>query len=255
VTEQCKRVLEHLGEPISPELSAHVHGCDVCKEAVEGYELLGRGPSQQRFAPGAPTLQAEVAAELARHRKARSWRYSAMAVIGLNLLVALAGAIALAHGRYSEVNTEPKSIVLSALLAGLLAFGPYFALAPGKRGARWVLLLICSAIAIALVVLRSSFELSDDFVRGGIGCLMTEVIGSVLPLAVGIWVLTSAAFQPLRAALVALSGAAAGLFVLQTHCENGLPAHLLAFHLFPWLLVTGIAVWARARLQSRTLVP
>src|SRR5229473_3687203 len=55
--------------------------------------------------------------------------------------------------------------------------------------------------------------------------------------------------------VVGLTGAAAGLIALHTHCENGLAPHLLTFHLLPWLAVAGLAIWTRAQLPSRSFAP
>jgi hypothetical protein len=254
MTGTCRQVLERLGQPFGPELSAHVQRCEVCKPVVESYELLGNLPDA-KLVPLPSRLHSSVASELSQHPTLPTWRRPAVLLMALNVVVALAATLALAGGRFDVVHLNPSALMLSILFVGLLVIGPWIALVPRHRGARAVLLGLCLALAALLIAEGSGIGTGAGFIRGGIGCLVAELAISLLPLAIGIWILTQSAFHPVRTAVVGLSAASAGLFALHTHCENGLALHLLTFHLLPWLAVTGLAIWIRAHLPSRSFAP
>ncbi len=254
MTGACRQVLERLGQPFGPELSAHVKSCDLCKPMIESYQLLGTLPPA-KLVPLPSTLHSRVASELARHPTFSTWRRPAALLMAFNVLVALAGTLALAHGRFAMVHLNSSALTLWVLLVGLLVIGPWIALVPRHRRARAVILGLCLALAATLIAEGSGIGTGAGFIRGGIGCFVTEVAISLLPLAIGVWMLTHSAVHPLRTAVVGLTGAAAGLIALHTHCENGLALHLLTFHLLPWLAVAGLAIWTRAHLPSRSFAP
>jgi len=254
MTGTCRQVLERLGQPLGPELSAHVQRCELCKPVVESYELLGAQPPAN-LVPLSSRLHSTVASELAQHRTLPTWRRPAALLMALNVVVALAATLVLAHGRFAVVHLNPSAVTLWVLLVGLLVIGPWIALIPRHRRARAVMLGLCLALAGLLIGAASGIGTGAGFIRGGIGCFVTEVAISLLPLAIGVWMLTNSAFHPGRTAVVGLSGAAVGLFALYTHCENGLALHQLTFHLLPWLALAGLAIWTRAHLRSHSFAP
>jgi hypothetical protein len=172
-----------------------------------------------------------------------------------NALVALSGALVLARKGLVLSAASPLRLLLATLLAGFLLLGPWIALRPRNRRARGLTLAGCLALALCLALGGPEVLPGTDFLQGGVGCFTTELLLSLLPLATGVWVLTTAAFQPARVAILALSGGAAGLFALHVHCPNGLWSHLLVFHLLPWLAITGVALVVRWRLPSRSFAP
>lgn len=254
MTGACRQVLERLGQPFGPELSAHAQSCDVCKPLVESYELLGNVPTA-KLVPLTARLHSRLAYELAQPPTFLTWRRTAALLTALNVLAALAGTLTLAHGRFAVAHLNPSALLLWILLVSVLVIGPWIALLPRHRKARAVMLGLCLPLAALLIAEASGVGAAASFIREGIGCFVTEVAVSLLPLVIGVWMLTQSAFHPVRTALVGLSGAAAGLLALHTHCENGLALHLLAFHLLPWLAVTGLAIWLRTRLPSRSFAP
>jgi len=254
MSRTCKQVLERLGQPLGPELSAHVQRCGVCKPVVESYELLGNLPAA-KLAPLPLRLHSKIASELTQFPNFLTWRRAAALLMALNLLVTLAGTLTLTHGRFAVAQSSPLALPLWMLLVSLLIIGPWIALVPRHRKGPAFMLGLCLALAALLIAEASSIGGGASFIREGIGCLLTEVTMSLLPLAIGVWMLSQSAFHPVRTAVVGLSGAAAGLLALHAHCENGHALHLLAFHLFPWLAVTGLAIWTRAQLPSRSFAP
>ena len=79
------------------------------------------------------------------------------------------------------------------------------------------------------------------------------VLSSPRAAVIGIWMLTQCGFHPVRTALVGLSGAATGLLPFAPIVRTD--SHPPAFHLLPWLAVTGLAIWTRSRLPSRSFAP
>jgi hypothetical protein len=91
--------------------------------------------------------------------------------------------------------------------------------------------------------------------EGMLGCMGSEVVLSVLPMAVALVLLCRSAFQPVRALAAGLSAAGVSLLLLHLHCADGTVSHLMAAHVAPWLLLAGVAVLVRSRLPTRSHAP
>lgn len=253
MTPECARVMDALGGPLPAELAAHVASCAECRALTGGFDALGPPPPPASSLP--PSLKAPALAELASHPKPTPW-WRELGVLLAVYAVVTAGALGLTP-LGQRLNAAPSEVVvgLAALLLALMAGGAALALAPSRRqGGRGVVLASAAVVALA-VVLGGSGQDVRGLLAGCIGCTRTHLLLSALPLVTALVLLRRSAYQPARALAAGLSAGAVGLFVLHLHCPNGSAAHLGLSHVAPWLLVGGLAVWARSRLRAHSYAP
>ncbi len=203
--------------------------------------------------PTLEALRAQVHAELRHSPRARPWWFGALAVMASN--VALAACATMAMPLHSAQSASWLARwVTAAVLLSVVTLGAWFGVRPGPKAPR-VAMLGLSMVAMVLAVLSGSGDVPGGSFWAGASCATTECVVSLVPLVVGLVVLTRFAFEPLRTAVVGLSSAAAGAFVLHMHCPNGSWAHLLVFHVAPWVgLTLGLLVFRRA-MPSKTFAP
>ena len=194
----------------------------------------------------------------AAHRElsapARPWWVWALGLGLANVLVAALGAVYLGPTNWG-VSTSPhwRFLLAAALLFGLATVGVLLSQGPNRRGLRLALLL--AALAPAAVLLAADGHAAGPHLMDGSACFWTVVALSVLPLGLGAWLLAQSAPSPARALAVGLVSAGVGLFTLQLTCEDGSPAHLLAFHLLPWAALGAAAVLLRRLIPTRSYAP
>ncbi|RKH57823.1 DUF1109 family protein [Corallococcus llansteffanensis] len=135
-----------------------------------------------------------------------------------------------------------------------MAAGPLIAFAPSPRGGLGAGLALVAAVAVGFGG-SGAPNLRPFFAIPGAACLSAEVLMSLLPLGVVMWLLTALPPRPLRTLLATLSAAAAGLLGLHLSCPVGTVQHLLGFHVLPWLALGGLAVLVRPRLRTRAYAP
>lgn len=251
MTPQCQSVLEQLGRPLSGDLLAHAQGCFECQQIQRSYELL----RSQRQVAGAevapPPVPERLISEIRAQPKTRRWWWGPVALGAVYSLLVLIGVVVL-----SANESIPWSLRIAGLglaLASLIGFA--LALAPRSRRARIALFPVLGALLLGMLMAAPAAEYNDHFLADGISCLLVEVLTSLIPLALGVWLLTRTAFNPIRSLLLPFCAATAGLVVLCFHCLHGLPAHLLVFHLLPWLALSAVAWLARARAPSYSYAP
>ena len=254
MTGECLLVLENLGRPLEPNLSAHVAACQHCQAVVKAHETLARARSMQL----SQAADAAFAQSLSRaaSRPARAWWVEGLAIGAVNLLLVTAGVWAL-RLRVAASNLAPPEIVWAIgffLVAAIIA-GPLIALAPGGRLLRKYALASYPLLAVAVVVGGSGLQPMRSFMRAGISCLVLEIALSVLPAIFVVWALTTTAFRITRAAIAGLSAGAVGALALHLHCPFGTVSHLLFFHVLPWLALGAAAVAVRSRLTSKSFAP
>jgi hypothetical protein len=253
---ECARVMDALGGPLPPELASHAATCEDCRPLIEGFGALEppskTSTSRTPDSPGPQALQ-----ELASHPKATPWWRELLVLLAVFAGVMGGGLFAL--GRQDIVNNaaSPATIAgLGLLILGLVGGGAFLALAPSRRVPAWGLLSAgATAVALFQILGGSGYAGMRSFVAGVMGCLVTEVVLTVPPLAVALVLLCRSVFQPLRALAAGVSAAGVGLFVLHLHCADGSAAHLALGHVAPWLLLSGVALLLRARLPSRSYAP
>lgn len=255
---ECTRVLEGLGQPLAPELGAHVAACGECRALLEGFGAL-EGVAAPAKTPEAPpaleSAKARALEELAAHPKATPWWREVVALVGVYVGVTALGALALSR-MGMMMNAAPPGVVagLAVLVLLTMVGGAVVALAPTRRVA-WGL-VGTSAVVVALsVVLGGSGLAVKGFLAGCIGCMRTHMMLSAMPLLAALVTLRRSAYHPARAVAAGLSAGAVGLLLLHVHCPDGSAAHLTAAHVGPWLLLGGLALLVRSRLPTQNHAP
>ena len=253
MSPECTRVLETLGEPLTPELKAHVGSCAPCQALLEGFDALPSSPTPS--APALESVRARALEELAAHPKATPWWHELLVLLGVYAGMTAVGALALRRvGLFN--NAAPPEVVaaLAALLALVMVGGAVVALAPTRRMA-WSLVGTSMAVVVLAVVLGGSGVAAKSFLSGLIGCTRTSFLLSALPLVAAVVMLRRSAFSPARAVAAGLSAGAVGLLLLHVHCPDGSAAHLAAAHLGPWLLLGALALFVRSSLPTYNHAP
>jgi hypothetical protein len=256
MTPDCERVVSHLGEPLSSDLLAHAQSCAECQKVQQSYGLLqGYRSVPGHDAPGL-ALPAAAAVELRKHPHARPWWWGALALALTYLALILVGVAVL--GAPQRTGNPPLPLALQAVgigLALLSIVGFVASLAPRGRRARLALFPFLGALLFGILLSAPLSHDTGGFVAEGMSCLTVEVVMSLLPIGLGIWLLTRSAFNPIRSLLLPFCGATAGLVVLCFHCRVGLASHLLVFHLAPWLALGALAWAVRAKSRSHSYAP
>ncbi|MCY1039766.1 DUF1109 domain-containing protein [Corallococcus sp. bb12-1] len=264
MTPECERVMDCLDGPLPPDLAAHAAGCEDCRALLEGFHALAppdTGPAPKPFA--GPFNEAKLEetrrkslTELAAAPLPTPWWRDVLVLLVTYLVV---GAVGLAVvGRHGMLlNSAPSYVVagVALLIVAGVGGGALLGLAPGRR--RWplgVVALGAGGVALAQLAGRSGVE-ARPLLTGTLGCLGTEVVLSVVPLALALVLLCRSAYQPVRALAAGLSSAGVGMLVLHVHCPDGAADHLMLGHLLPWVALAGVAVFIRSRLPSRTFAP
>lgn len=256
MTPDCERLLSHLGEPIGGELLAHAQSCAECQKVQQSYRLLEGGRSVPGHDVRGLALPAAASVELRKHPRARPWWWGAVALGLIYLALILVGVVVL--GTPQREGNPPLPLALEAVgigLALLSLVGFVAALAPRGRRARVALFPFLGALLLGILLFAPLSHDTGGFVAQGMSCLTVEVVTSLLPIGLGIWLLTRSAFNPIRSLLLPFCAATAGLVVLCFHCRVGLASHLLVFHLAPWLALGALAWAVRAKSRSHSYAP
>jgi hypothetical protein len=256
MSAECTRVLEALGQPLSPELAAHADGCAGCRALLEGFDALEALPAPGA-APDLGPVRAVALEELAAHPKATPWTSEAWKLGGL-----YAGLVALVTlvfaGKDLLRNTAPLGVVVGLAVLLLLAMGGALrvALAPARR-LGW-LGVGTGAVGVVLLVVLGGSGLANPnrgFLEGCASCVRTSVLFSLLPLVAALGLLRRMAFHAIRAVAAGLAAGAVGLILVHVHCSDGSPEHLAAAHVGPWLVMGALALWVRSRLRTTQHAP
>jgi hypothetical protein len=251
--------MDALGGPLPPELARHAATCEACKALTSGFGALEAVPpiSTPESTPGMEAARRKTLEELSIRPLATPWWRELLMLLATYAAVMVGGLFAL--GRNGLVFNTASVPVVAGLAVSILLMvggGAYLALAPARRHVPWVLVAAgAGAVAILQVVGGSGYAQAKGFVAGVMGCMTSEVLLSIPPLALALVLLCRSAFQPVRAFAAGLSAAGVSLFVLHLHCPDGTAGHLMLGHLMPWLLLAGVALFLRARLPTRSYAP
>ena len=245
----CDRFLDALASDRLDEASrAHAGNCAVCGP------LLPDEPPDGFTAP--PSLEAirTRALQALRTTRFRPWTRDAGRIALLQGGVALVVAVALGARNWSSPMAHHMALaIVGAILLAVVTLGSVLALAPGPRRPRWMLLLV-PIVPLLLVLSGDGFHTATTF-GAALPCLITVVLTAVIPLAVGLVLLRGMALDAARTVALALSAAATGLFALHWHCTDGSAAHLMGFHVLPWLALALLAIPLRRALPTKSHVP
>jgi hypothetical protein len=263
MTPECSRVMDSLGGPLPADLASHVATCEDCRSLVGGFDALGGARAAGAKAstpvtppPGLDAARQRALKELAAHPRPRPWWRELLVLLAVYAAV-LAGGL-LFFGRDGRVGNmaSPRVVAVVAVLTLLLVGGGAFlALAPTRRRLPWGLVALAAVGVAAAQVLGGSGRQVKPPLAGMLGCMGSEVVLSVLPMAAALVLLCRSAFQPVRALAAGLSAAGVSLLLLHLHCADGTVPHLLVAHVAPWLLLAGVAVLVRSRLPTRSYAP
>ena len=256
---ECSRVMDSLGGPLPAELSSHVASCEDCRSLVSGFDALGGLPTAPPSRAPAPRLDAArllARAELTAHPRPTPWWRELLVLLAVYAAV-MAGGLAWFSGDGLVGNRAPPMVIAGVALLTLVLVGggAFLALAPARRRLPWGLVALAALSVAAVQVLGGSGLQIRPPMRGMLGCMGSEVVLSVLPMAVALVLLCRSAFQPVRALAAGLSAAGVSLLVLHIHCPDGTVSHLLSAHVLPWLLLAGVSVLVRSRLPTRSYAP
>jgi hypothetical protein len=259
MTPECERVMDALGGPLPPELASHAASCKDCRALTSGFEALEALPPAATPAstPGMEAARQRTLDELAARPRSTPWWHELLLLLGTYAGVMVGGMFAL--GRSGLVlNTASPGVVagLALVILALVGSGAYLALAPARHRISWAPVAAGAGVVAILQVLGGSgYAPMRGFLAGVMGCVTSEVMLSIPPLALALVLLCRSAFKPVRAFAAGLSAAGVSLFVLNLHCPDGTAAHLALGHLVPWLLLSGVAMFLRSRLPTRSYAP
>ncbi len=255
MTPECTRVLDSLGQPLPPELAAHVDTCAECRALREGFGALDALSAPTPAAPALESARTRVLEELTARPRATPWWHEVLVLVGVYVGMMVLGAL-----RFTRVglflNTASPWVVVGVAVPVLLTMvgGAVVALAPTRRVA-WGLVGTSAAVVALSVVLGGSGLAVRDFLAGSLGCMRAHLLLSALPLVAALVMLRRSAYQPARSVAAGLSAGAVGLLLLHVHCPDGSAPHLAASHVGPWLLLGGLALLVRSRLPTQNHAP
>ncbi len=256
---ECERVMDALGGPLPPELASHAASCEDCRALTSGFGALDALPERSPPAstPGLEAAHKRTLEELARQPVARPWWRELLALLGTYAVVTVAGLFYLGRaGLVGNTASPPVVAGLALLILALVGGGAYLSLAPLGRRIPWVPIALAAALVAILQVLGGSGTTPGrNFLVNAMGCMKTEMLLSIPPLALALVLLCRSAFQPVRAIAAGLSAAGVSLFVLHLHCPDGTAGHLMLGHVVPWLLLSGVALFLRSRMPTRSYAP
>jgi hypothetical protein len=202
---------------------------------------------------GLEAIRAAAHAELARAPRVRPWWVDALALVVTNVGVGVV-LMSVLTPHLEQHASEAFRLLGAAGLLLVAGAGAVAAVRPGWHTVR--LAVVALAVGSTLVVLAAASGVGPQGpLFGGVGCGVLEGLYSVLPVVVSTFVLSRFAPDLLRSVVAGLSAGAGGLVGLHLHCPNGTLAHLVAFHLVPWVLISAGAVGLRRLVGSSTFAP
>lgn len=246
----CARLEEVLVQTPSADALAHAKTCATCGPARAAWDAME--PAQKPTAPGEISasglklLKQSAQEELKAHPKAHAWWWDVLVLLAVDFGIVTTGLALLNLAQAQSANHG-----ITALLVALMALGAWAAIRPGAHVVR-LGVVACAALAAMWAGLGGSGLAPDRPFGNGVGCAATEAGLAVVPLAAVLWATTRFAFDFWRALVGGISVGAAGMLVLHVHCGDGSAAHLFAFHVAPWLVISGAAALLRRALPSKS---
>lgn len=249
------------GDRLSEEqLEAHLAQCPQCKALFERDAELGRSLAAQANAalPLPADFFEQIEQGLARETGARAWlrsrpsRVRFVFTLLLALLAVIAGGVLRQRADFAQYPFLRVALLLCVYFVAIaLAFAKELSELPRRNPLRESLPLLAFALAVPIL---AAFAPATELSRraGAEGALNCFAYGALftLPVALLLWAFDRNDRPSLRS--VCLSAAALGLsanLLLELHCSNGNPLHVLLGHAS--LGVAWLTAWAAARGLSR----
>ena len=245
----CDRFLEALAsDQLDEALRTHAATCPIC-----GPLLPGEAPPDAGSIASLEETRTR-ALEALRTTPLRPWTRDAARFALLQAAVAVVVSGMLGTRNWSSPMAHHLALaVVGAILLVILTLGSVLALAPGRRWARWLLLMI--PVVPALLIVSGNGVQTTPTLQSALPCLVTVVLTAVIPLAVGLALLRGMALDAARTGALGLSAGATGLFALQWHCTDGTASHLMIYHALPWVALGLLAIPLRRALPTENHVP
>ena len=245
----CDRFFEALAsDRLDESTRAHAAGCAICRPLLPGEAPADPGSSASLEAVRGRALEA------LRSTPLRPWKREAARFALLQAAVALVVSGMLGARNWTSPMAHHLALALvGAVLLVAVTLGSVLALAPGRRRARWLLLLI--PVVPALLIVSGNGVHTISTVQGALPCLVTVVLTAVIPLGVGLALLRGMALDAARTGALGLSAGATGLFALHWHCTDGSASHLMLYHALPWVALGLLAIPLRRALPTESHVP
>lgn len=242
------------------QVEAHLSSCPQCQALFERDAELGRTLAAQATVavPLAELSFTQLERALALETGPRAWlrsrpsRTRFMLLLLPVLLAVIAGGLFRQRADFAQYPLLRIVLLLCVYFVAIaLAFAKEFSELPRPAPLHDYLGLLCFALAVPVLAgFAPATELSRHAGPGGaLGCFGYGALLS-LPIALMLWASDRNDRPSLRT--VCLSAAALGLsanLLLELHCANGNPTHVLLGHAS--LGLAWLAVWAAARGSSR----
>lgn len=266
-TVECSEIRDSLLRGVAPggaSFEAHVRSCPACAELVAGDTDLGQELSAA--ARGGPELDLDqlfssLNARVQEERGLRAWLCSrstpARAILAVSIVLALA-LYQLVSARRPDFAVYPvprMALVLGVYVCGILLSVAALLRPLGtarREPIALAIVFLCLPVVLALLPeAATSFEphFHRSFTQAAARCFFYGG-GFVASIVIALWLLdrSDGLARASLLLLAACAGSAANL-LLQIHCPNPEPFHLIVGHAsigFAWLLV--LAAWrARSR--------
>jgi hypothetical protein len=234
------------------QLEEHLTGCPQCRELFAQNAALGRHLATQAGNPvrASDDLFGQIEGELAREKGPRAWLRSRPTPVRFTLvllpllLVLIAGGLLRQRADLEHYPMLRVALLLCVyFLAITLALGKKLSESPRRDALGDYVGLLTFAVAVpALAAFAPATAVAGQAAPdGALGCFGYGAL-LTLPIALLIWALDRNDRPSLRT--VCLSAAALGLsanLLLELHCANNNPEHLLLGHAS--LGVAWLAAW------------
>lgn len=189
--------------------------------------------------------------ELAKQPTVRPWFIDGVIVFAVTALLGIGGVFGFEWSEQQHGSAFTKFGVAAAWVA-LMAFGSLLWVKPGRAS---LLVLGGFVVAATFTLFGASGVATPSPFFNGLGCGITEVVASVLPVMTVLMVSRRFAARSMHVVAGALAASSAGALALHFHCSNGTVAHVGVWHLLPALVVALLAALLRTRLRSSSFAP
>lgn len=250
--------LNEIPDPLVPDAAAAAGELGVA--GAPPLDLGSTHPEPNRVLSEQPEAAGEVPAWVERLPAAASRaEVQRRRLLALLLSASWVGVHLLIYGVRADVQRLPVSYLLAhigwPLLLSIVSLG--VALAKGPRGLGLPVVVLAAlavlgplSFAALSIGVHAPPRMSSPLSLVSIWvCFDITLVCSALPLVVAAWSLRKAfaAASSLRALLVGVAAGAFSAAMLNLHCENVEPLHMLLGHAAPTFLLAAVGAWGLSR--------